>query len=374
MSLQIRSLVSPDGELELSLADVPMPTPADHEVVVRVDAAPINPSDINVLLARADVAALQASGSAQRPVVRGTLPAGALGGMKARLGKPLPVGNEGAGVVIAAGSAPDAQALLGKTVGISGGGMFAEHRCLPAADCLVLPEGATAVQGASNFVNPMTVLGMLETMRLEGHTALVHTAAASSLGQMLQRACARDGVPLVNVVRRPEQVSLLRELGATHVCDSSAPSFEADLTAALTATGATVAFDAIGGGDLGSRILERMEVVTNRDAARYSPYGSTTHKQLYIYGMLDRGPSLLSRNYGWAWGVAAWLLPNRLQAFGPDVTARLRARVGGELTTTFASHYTGEIGLAEALDLKVIGRYARQATGDKLLIVPSRGR
>jgi len=374
MSLQIRSLVRADGELELSLVDVPVPTPAAHEVVVRVDAAPINPSDIGVLLARVDAAALRGSGTPERPMVHGKVPDAALAGMKARIGKALPVGNEGAGVVIAAGAAPEAQALLGKLVGMSGGGMYVEHRCLPAAQCLVLPEGATAADGASTFVNPMTVLGMLETMRLEGHTALVHTAAASNLGQMLVRACARDGVPLVNVVRRPEQVSLLRELGAAHVCDSSAPSFAADLTEAIASTGATLAFDAVAGGDLSSRILQCMEAAANRDAASYSPYGSTTHKQLYIYGMLDRGPTVLSRNFGMAWGIGAWLLPNRLQAFGPQVTARLRARVAAELTSTFASHYTGEIGLAEALDPAVIARYARQATGEKLLLVPSRGR
>ena len=371
MSLQIRSLVRPEGEVEISLVDEAVPAPGDDEVVVRVDAAPINPSDLGSLLARADLSRARVSGTTTLPVVTAPIPAAAMPGMRVRLGKPLPVGNEGAGVVISAGSSPAAQALLGKTVGIAGGGTYAQVRAVPAAACLALPEGTSAKAGASNFVNPMTAVTMVETMRRENHTALVHTAAASNLGQMLVKLCAKDGVPLVNIVRRPEQAQLLREIGATYVCDSSAESFDEDLAKAIAETGATLAFDAIGGGTLASRILHAMEVAASRDAKHYSPYGSTVHKQLYIYGALDFGPTTLDRSYGLAWGIGGWLVRNRLATFAPADVQRLRTRVASELTTTFASHYTKEISLAEMLDLDVMRRYAKMATGDKYLVTPN---
>ena len=294
-----------------------------------------------------------------------------MAGLAVRVGKALPVGNEGAGVVVAAGTSPAAQALLGKTVGVYGGGMYAQHRCLPASMCLALPDGLTAADGASNFVNPMTALCMLETMRREGHSAIVHTAAASNLGQMLVKLCAKDGVALVNVVRRAEQVSALRELGAQHVVDSSADSFEDDLVDAIARTGATLAFDAIGGGQLADVLLRAMERVASRDAARYSPYGSTTHKQLYVYGGLDRAATTLSRNYGMSWGVGGWLVGNTLAKLSATEVAGLRTRVANELTTTFASHYTKRITLRELLDLDVLRGYAKMATGEKYLVVPT---
>lgn len=364
MTLQLQSLVRADGEVEISLVEVPLPAPGANEVLVRIEAAPINPSDLGVLLARADVATAERRGDrvlARVPTVAG---------LAARLGTPVPVGNEGAGVVVAAGAA--AQELLGKTVGIYGGGMYAQHRIVAAAQCLVLPEGTTAAHGASNFVNPMTTLAMLEAMRREGHTALVHTAAASNLGQMLVKLCAADGVPLVNVVRRPEQVALLRELGAEYVCDSSSATFEQDLTEAIAQTGATLGFDAVGGGRLAGQVLASMEAAASRSAAGYSPYGSTVHKQMYLYGALDRGVTELARNYGMAWGIGGFLVGNLLATLPPADVARLRQRVGSELRTTFASHYTEEISLAGALDLDVMKRYAKQATGEKFLIVPSR--
>jgi NADPH:quinone reductase len=372
MSLQLRSLLTRDGVVEISLADVPEPAPGADEVVVRVDAAPINPSDLGVLFARADPASVRTSMRDGRPVVTAHVPNAALAGMKARLGKPIPVGNEGAGLVVRAGDSPAAQALLGKIVALYGGGMYAEHRLAPAALCLVLPEGTTAAEGASNFVNPMTALAMLETMRREGHSAIIHTAAASNLGQMLVKLCAKDGVALVNVVRRSEQAKLLEDLGAEHVVDSSAATFDADLTEAAAKTGATLAFDAIGGGTLASRILQAMEAAANRDAAHYSPYGSTVHKQLYFYGGLDRSPTELTRAYGMSWGVGGWLVSNALAKFGQAETAKLRARVAGELKTTFASRYTTTLSLVEALDLDAIANYAKQATGEKALVVPSR--
>jgi len=368
---QIRSLVTAGGELQLSIATVDTPQPAEHEVLVRIDAAPINPSDLGLLLAAADVSRATSTGPADSPVVTAPIAPQVMPGLAARVGESMPVGNEGCGVVVAAGSAPDAQALLGRTVAIIGGATYGEYRCVPAVSCLVLPDGTDPADGASCFVNPLTALSMVETMRMEGHTALVHTAAASNLGQMLVKICLADGVPLVNIVRRPEQVELLRSLGAEHVCDSSAPTFTADLTAALVATGATLAFDATGGGRLAGQILGCMEAAANATATEYSRYGSTVHKQVYIYGGLDRSPTEFVRNFGMAWSIGGWLLTPFLQKLGLEGMLRLRARVVAELTTTFASHYTDQVSLAGALSLDAIGTYARQATGQKFLIRPS---
>jgi NADPH:quinone reductase len=368
---QLRSLVTPEGTLELSLESVPVPVPAAHEVLVRIEAAPINPSDLGLLLAAADISTATASGSADDPHVSATIPAAQMRGLAARLGQSMAVGNEGSGVVVAAGSNDDAQALIGSMVAIVGGETYAEYRCLPAMMCMALPEGTTPAQGASCFVNPLTALAMVETMKMEGHTALVHTAAASNLGQMLNRICIADGVALVNIVRRPEQAAMLRSLGAVHVCDSSLPTFMDDLTQALIATGATIAFDATGGGRLVGQILSGMEAAANATAAEYSRYGSTVHKQVYIYGGLDRSPTEFVRNFGMAWGIGGWLLTPFLQKIGLEGMMRLRARVVAELTTTFASHYTDEVSLAGALDVGAITTYALQATGKKFLIRPS---
>lgn len=365
--LQLRSTVKPDGVLELSLATVPTPAPQADEVVVRVDATPINPSDIGLLLAGADPSTMERAGD----VVRATLPPEVMRMMAARVGQELPVGNEGAGVVVAAGA--NVQDWLGKTVSVIGGAMYAQYRTVHVGLCQALPEGTTAEDGASWFVNPMTALGMVETMRSEGHTALVHTAAASNLGQMLQKLCLKDGIPLVNVVRKPERAALLRGLGAEHVCDSSTPSFMDDLIAALEKTSATIAFDAIGGGEIGSRILTAMEVAASRKEQGYSRYGSSTYKQLYIYGSLDRSPTVLHRSFGFSWGVAGWLLTPFLQKASAETRDRLRARVVSELKTTFASHYAQRISLRDALDPAVIAQYGKQATGEKYLILPNAG-
>jgi NADPH2:quinone reductase len=349
-----------------------MPQPQPHEVLVRVEAAPINPSDLGLLLATADLETLKTTGTADNPVVTADIPPQTLRGLAGRSGQSMPVGNEGAGVVVAAGSSDDAQALLGRTVAIIGGGTYAEYRSVPAMLCLALPDGTEPAQGASCFVNPLTALGMVETMKMENHTGLVHTAAASNLGQMLQRICLADGVPLVNIVRKTEQEDILRGLGATYVCNSSSPSFMEDLTSALVETGATLAFDAIGGGRQVGQILACMEAAAIAKATEYSRYGSTVHKQVYIYGGLDRGPTEFNRNFGMAWGIGGWLLTPFLGKLGLEGMLRLRARVVAELTTTFASHYTDEASLAGALDLDAIRTYARQATGQKFLIRPSR--
>jgi NADPH:quinone reductase len=369
-ALELRSLVTSQGTLELSLHDVPVPSPAANEVLVRVEASPINPSDLGVLIAGADMSTATVAGTPERPSVTALLPSGALGGLSARVDKPLPVGNEGAGTVVAAGSSPAAQALVGKTVGMAGGAMYSQYRAVDASACLVLPDGTTAKDGASSFVNPLTALGMLETMRREGHSALVHTAAASNLGQMLVKLCIRDGVPLVNIVRKPDQEELLRSLGAVHVCNSASRSFSADLVEALKATSATLAFDATGGGTLASQILSGMEEAANATAREYSRYGSTVHKQVYIYGGLDTRPTTLTRDFGMAWGVGGWLLTPFLQSIGAEAFGRLRARVAAELTSTFASTYTREVSLAGMLRPDAFHAYVKRATGEKFLVTP----
>ncbi len=369
---QLRSLVDERGEVRVSIETVATPKPLAHQVVVRVEAAPLNPSDLALMLALSDVEKAEASGTTEEPAVAAPIHPAVMPSLTARVGVSLPVGNEGVGVVVAAGESPAAQALLGRTVGFLGEGAYGEHALTAAPMCLPLPDGTEAADGASCFVNPLTALGMVETMRRERHTGLVHTAAASNLGQMLNRICLADGVPLVNVVRRPEQAELLREQGAAYVCDSSAESFFDDLVEALKATGATLAFDAVGGGDLASQILNAMEAAVTEPDAPYSRYGTLTHKQVYVYGALDRRPIELRRGFGFAWGVGGWLLMPFLGSLAPEDFGRLQRRVADELTTTFASSYSDEISLTQALDLDVIRRYVRQATGEKFLLRPQR--
>jgi NADPH2:quinone reductase len=371
--LQLQSLVSKSGELQVSLVPVILPEPAPNEVLVRVEAAPINPSDLGLLFSAADMSKAVVSGSADRPVVTAPIAEGAMKGLAARLDLPMPVGNEGAGTVIAAGSSAAAQALLGKTVALIGGAMYAQFRVMAAEQCLLLPDGASAADGASCFVNPLTALGMVETMRREGHRALVHTAAASNLGQMLNRICIADGVGLVNIVRKAEQAALLRANGAVYVCDSSSPNFMSELTDALVATGATIGFDATGGGRLAGQILSAMEAAINRSAKEYSRYGSSTHKQVYLYGGLDTSPTEFVRSFGMAWGMGGWLLFPFLQKIGAPAVQALKQRVASELKTTFASHYSHRVSMAEALRLDTIAVYNKRATGEKFLIEPARG-
>ncbi len=370
--LELRSLIKKSGELEISLARVPTPEPSADEVVVRVEAAPINPSDLGLLIGAADIATAKASGSKDAPVITAKVPEAAMKGMAGRLDESMPVGNEGAGVVVKAGSSDAAKALMGKTVAMIGGAMYAQYRTMRAKDCLVLPAGTTPAEGASCFVNPLTALGMVETMRRESHKALVHTAAASNLGQMLNKICLKDGISLVNIVRSPQQADILRKIGAKHICDSTAPTFMDDLTNALVETGATLAFDAIGGGKLAGQILTCMEIAANKTAKVYSRYGSSVYKQVYIYGGLDPRPIELNRAFGMAWGVGGWLLFPFLQKIGAADGERLRQRVAAELKTTFASHYTKVVSLQEALQLSNIATYAKRATGEKYLINPNK--
>jgi NADPH2:quinone reductase len=371
VTLQLRSLVKSSGELELSLVSTSMPALGPDEVMLRVDAAPINPSDLGMLFGAADMSTARQSGTAERPVITASVPEGLMKAMAGRVDQSMPVGNEGAGRVVAAGASAAAQALLGKTVATLGGGMYSQYRSVKAVQCLVLPPGTTAAEGASCFVNPLTALCMVETMRREGHSALVHSAAASNLGQMLNRLCIEDQIGLVNIVRTEQQAQILREQGARYVCNSSAPTFMQDLTEAIVATGATLAFDAIGGGTLAGQILGCMETALLRSANEYQRYGSTTHKQVYVYGALDTGPTVLKRNYGAAWGVGGWLLPPYLQKIGADAAQKLRERVVAELKTTFASRYTKVVSLAGALQLQEIAVYGRRTTGEKYLINPN---
>ncbi len=373
-ALQLQSLVRGSGELEVALHKVPVPEPAADEVLLQVQATPINPSDLGLLFGAADLGTLKVSGTASQPVVTARIPDKFMKAMAGRADQAMPVGNEGAGLVVKAGSSPAAQALLGKTVAGIGGAMYAQYRCLKVEQCLLLPSGATAADGASCFVNPLTALGMVETMKREGHTALVHTAAASNLGQMLNRICLKDGVPLVNIVRSVAQAKLLRDAGAKFVCSTASENFVAELTDALVETGATVAFDAIGGGKLPGQILSAMETALNRKATEYSRYGSPVHKQVYLYGMLDPGPTELHRNFGMAWGIGGWLLFPFLQKIGPAGAQKLRERVAAELKTTFASHYARTVSLAGALQPEMIALYAQRSTGAKVLIDPSQDR
>lgn len=371
--LQLRSLIRRSGELELSVVALETPLPQADEVVVRVEATPINPSDLGLLFGAADMSTATASGTAAKPIVTARIPEGRIESIAGRLDQSLPVGNEGAGVVIAAGSSSAAQALLGRAVALFGGAMYSQYRCVKVGQCLILPEGTAPADAASCFVNPLTALGMVETMRREGHSALVHTAAASNLGQMLNRICIAENIGLVNVVRTQEQQHLLKAMGACHVCNTGSPTFIQDLTEAIIATGATLAFDAIGGGALAGQILTCMEAALTRSATEYSRYGSATHKQLYIYGALDLTPTVLSRNFGFAWSIGGWLLWPFLQRIGPAAAEKLRQRIVAELKTTFASHYTKVISLVEALSLEEIAAYSKRATGAKYLIDPNKG-
>jgi NADPH2:quinone reductase len=369
---QLLSTVTSKGELRLALAQVDMPTPGPNEVIIKVEATPINPSDLGVMFGWSTMTEASSSGSGNESVLTAPVSPQGMQIMKARIDQSLPVGNEGAGTVVAAGDGELARSLMDKVVAVMGGGMYAEYRCVDASMCLPLLAGNTAKDGASSFINPLTALSMLETMRMEGHTALVHTAAASNLGQMLNRICIADGVELVNIVRKEEQAEILRGLGAKYIVNSSSEDFMSELTNAIHATGATLAFDATGGGMLASNILSAMEAAAARTPGAYSIYGSIKHKQVYLYGGLNTSETTLTRGYGMAWGVGGWLLPSFLAKVGGQVFMKLRTRVAEELTTTFASHYTNEVSLEEALQAETVGNYIAKATGEKFLICPQK--
>lgn len=369
--LQLQSTVTSGGELKLSLEEVAVKPLKPDEVLLRVEASPINPSDLGLLLGMADISTAEQGGTPERPTITARIPEGILPHLSGRFDEAMPVGNEAGAVVIAAGEGDEAQALLGKTVGALGGAMYAQYRTVKWHQTLKMNEGVEARKAASCFVNPLTALGMVETMRLEGFNALIHTAAASNLGQMLQKICLNEGVDLVNIVRKPEQAELLKGIGAKHVCDSSQDSFRKDLTAAIAETGAYLAFDATGGGDLADHILACMEAAAVQTAGDYSRYGSDQYKQVYIYGGLERSPTILKRSYGMTWGLGGWLLTPFLQRIGRERDAELRQKVADEIDTTFASSYAADITLAGALQLENLKTYAQQSTGKKYLITPN---
>jgi len=371
VSKQIRSEVTKEGKLLIYVESTAMPEPKEDEVLIRIEASPINPSDLGLLIGPADVSSMSVSGEGENAVVTMDIPEGLLRMLETRLDQSLPVGNEGGGVVVKAGS-KDLEDLVGKTVGVAGGSMYSQYRCVNAASCFVMHEGVTSAESASCFVNPLTALGMVETMRLENHSALVHTAAASNLGQMLIKICLDEDVPLVNIVRKEEHVEKLNSLGANFVCNSSKETFMQDLVSALVETGATIGFDATGGGKLSGQILTAMEVAANQTATEYNRYGSNTFKQVYIYGGLDRSPTTLNRAFGFSWGLGGWLLTPFIGRVGPERFEELKQKVADEIKTTFASHYTKEISLEEVLQPENINVYSKQATGEKYLVNPNK--
>lgn len=366
---ELVSTATNDGRIRLELRPQQLAPLAEGEVLIRVEASPVNPSDMGLLYAVADPASARRDGDA----LTLDIPEKWRRAVGGRLDQAMRVGNEGAGTVIAAGNSSEAQALLGRVVATFGGAMYATYRVARASDCLLLPKGASASEGASLTVNPLTAMAMVGQMRRDGKAALVHTAAASNLGQMLVRYTASEGVPLVNIVRSPAQVELLRGLGARHVIDTSADGWNAALIDALVETDATLAFDAIGGGRLAGQLLSAMEAAQVRKGASYSVYGTNVWKQVYIYGALDTGPTEFTRNFGLQWGISGFLLTPYLMKAGAEEVAAMRARVVAERATTFVSHYTQTVSLSEMLDPQVTQAAAAKSTGAKLLIDPSRG-
>ncbi|MDG1988314.1 MAG: zinc-binding dehydrogenase [Halieaceae bacterium] len=372
MQSQLRSIINDDLTLEVSLINEAIPVPGPEEVLVEIQAAPINPSDLFLLLGPVDPESIRIEKQSESPVVLGKIFEKARGMIDGRIGQSMVVGNEGAGLIVDAGKSDIAQALKGRMVGVFGGGMYTQYRCLNVNQCLPLLEGTTAEQGASCFVNPMTALGMVETMRMEGHAALVHTAAASNLGQMLNQVCLSDGIGLTNIVRSSEQVAMLEKQGSVYTIDSSQENFQTELTKAITETGATLGFDAVGGGKLASQILNCMEISEQSKIAGYSAYGSNIYKQIYIYGGLDMSPTTLNRNFGLSWGVGGWLLMPFMMRAGQEIVSKMKKKVASELTTTFASNYASKVSLTEALSLDTIIKSSKRATGEKILITPQK--
>jgi len=367
---QIFSNITSEGQLEFSMLEVEVPTPGPGQVLIKMEAAPVNPSDMWPMFGPADLSKAELEYSDSRRVMTAPVHQSMLIAVRSRLDQVLPVGNEGAGTVVEAGEG--AEGLVGKTVAVMSGASYAQYCCVPAMACLPFNEGTTAEQAASSFVNPLTALSMVDTMRLEGHTALIHTAAASNLGQMLNKICIADGVDLVNIVRKQEQVDVLKALGAKYIVNSSAETYKKDLYAAIDATGATIAFDATGGGNLASDILTTMEAVLSKDAKGLNTYGSEQLKQVYLYGALDVSPTVLNRAYGMCWAIGGYLLPHFLNRVGVERAGELRQRVADEIDTTFASNYTKTLSLKELMTPEVASTYVAKHTGEKYLVNPSK--
>jgi len=368
---QLFTTVTEDDKLVLSVEPLEVPDPAPDEVVVAVQAAPINPSDLGLLLSPADLSTARAGEVDGHPALIADIRPAIKPLVAERLGKKLNAGNEGAGLVVAAGSSDAAQALLGQTVTMVGGSMYSTHRVVNARMVLPLPEGAKASEGASLFVNPMTVQSFLTTMRDEGHTAIIHTAAASNLGQMLAKLCKKEDVPLVAIVRRDSQRELLAELGVPYIVDSSKETFFNDLVQAIAAAEATLCFDAIGGGKMADTVLKAMEMALRSRGMEGGVYGTPVHKQVYIYGRLDFSPTILTSAYGMYWGVGGWLVTPRLQKQGMKRTIEMRQYAIEERNGIFASDYARTISLEEMLDPDTARSIDKKGTGGKVLVDPS---
>ncbi len=371
-SKEIRSKVTEEGFIEISIVKVSVPIPKEDEVLIKIEASPINPSDLGKLISFAAILDdIQVSGSGKEMVTKIRLNQKLMRSLIPRLNQSISLGNEGAGTVIDAGA--QAKHLIGKTVGLAGGGMYSQYKCLPGSSCLVMDDGTSPREAASSFVNPLTALGFIETMKLENQSAIIHTAAASNLGKMLIKICNTDSVPLVNIVRSSKQVEILKEMGAKIVCNTSDETFMNDLVEAIKKTGANLAFDATGGGNEGmlpGQILSAMEIAALSSSDEYQIYGSNVHKQVYIYGGLDRSPTILNRSFGMQWSLGGWLLMPMINRFGMEKFKKMRERVAKEIKTTFASEYSRNISFNEMLQPEIIRSYALQSTGGKFLVEP----
>lgn len=352
-----------DGKLTVEVVETEFPEPTGNQVLVQMEAAPINPSDLAILTSSADLA--NAEYSAGKFVA--DMPEPFFSAQKGRHGQRLPVGNEGAGVVVAAGE--QAQGLLGQRVACVPGNAYSQYCIADAGMCLPLGD-ISSEDGASAFVNPMTALGFVETARMENQGAILHLAAASNLGQMLVKICKEDGLPLVNIVRKQEQVDLLKGLGAEHVVNSSDGDFMEQLRAAIDATDAYCGFDPIGGGSNVDACFKAMEQVAAGKMSEFSRYGSTQQKKMYIYGRLDLGPTMLTPAYGFGWTLSGWLLTPFLQVAGLETMMRMRQRVLDGMTTTFASAYKAKVNLEEMLTREAVMDYRQMKTGEKYLVTP----
>ena len=363
---QLFTTLDAGGALTLAVEEVTFPEPTGNQVLVQMEAAPINPSDLAILTSAADFENAEYSDGK----VVAQMPEPFLSGQRARHGQKLPAGNEGAGTVIATGDGDMAKALMGQRVACVPGNAFSQYAIADAMMCLPLGDHSCET-GASSFVNPMTALGFVETAKMEGHDAIVHLAAASNLGQMLNKICQEDGMKLVNIVRRQEHVDLLKGIGAEYVVNSSDDDYMTQLRDAIAATGAFLGFDPIGGGQNTDNVLKAMEQVAVKQMSEYSRYGSNQDKKMYQYGRLNlTEPTILTPSYGLQWTVAGWLLTPFLQKAGMETVVRMRTRVQQNLTTTFASSYKAKVSLEGMLTKDAILDYRQMKTGEKYLVTP----
>ena len=363
---QLFTTLTADGTLTLEIAENTFKDPVGNQVLVKMEAAPINPSDLAILTSAADFE--NAEYSAGKVVAK--MPEPFLSGQKSRHGQRLPAGNEGAGTVVATGDSDAAKALMGQRVACVPGNAFSQYAIADAAMCLPLGDHSSEA-GASSFVNPMTALGFVENARMDGQKSILHTVGASNLGQMLNRICLEDGMGLVNIVRKDEQVELLKSQGATHIVNSSGGDFMDQLKTAIDDTDAFYGFDPIGGGKMVDNCFKAMEQVAVGKMTEYSRYGSNQQKRMFIYGRLDFAPTTLSLAYGFGFTLSGWLLTPFLANAGMETVMRMRKRVLDNLTTTFASSYKEKVDLEGMLTKEAILDYKQMKTGEKYLVTPN---